>query len=54
MVVPIETAAGPLRVIGSPIRFDDAPSEYREPPRLHEHTREVLGGCAPERITRRS
>ena len=54
MVVPIETAAGPLRVIGSPIRFDDTPSEYREPPRLHEHTREVLGGCAPERITRRS
>ena len=49
MVVSIETAAGPLRVIGSPIRFDDARPEYRAPPRLHEHTRDVLGRRAPER-----
>jgi CoA:oxalate CoA-transferase len=54
MVVAIDTAAGPLRVIGNAIRFDDAPPEYRVPPRLHEHTRDVLGPGAPERITRRS
>jgi len=54
MVVPIETAAGPLRVMGSPIRFDGERPEYREPPRLHEHTRDVLGGCAREPVTRRS
>jgi crotonobetainyl-CoA:carnitine CoA-transferase CaiB-like acyl-CoA transferase len=43
MVVSIETDAGPLRVIGNPIRCTGAPSEYRVPPRLHEHTRELLG-----------
>jgi CoA:oxalate CoA-transferase len=42
MVVTIDTADGPLRLIGSPIRFDDGAQEYRPPPRLHEHTDEVL------------
>ena len=54
MVVTIETAAGPLRVIGSPIRFDGAQPEYHAPPRLHEHTRDLLGPGVSERVTRRS
>jgi crotonobetainyl-CoA:carnitine CoA-transferase CaiB-like acyl-CoA transferase len=43
MVVSVDTAAGPLRMVGNPIRCTDAPQEVRLPPRLHEHTREVLG-----------
>jgi crotonobetainyl-CoA:carnitine CoA-transferase CaiB-like acyl-CoA transferase len=54
MVVSIETADGPLRVIGSPIRFDGTRPEYHEPPRLHEHTEEILGTRPPERVTRRT
>jgi CoA:oxalate CoA-transferase len=54
MVVALETEAGPLRVIGNAIRFDDAPTAYRTPPRLHEHTHEVLGACGHDRVTRRS
>jgi CoA:oxalate CoA-transferase len=47
MIVSIDTAAGPLRMVGSPIRFPDAPGEYRVPPRLHEHTDDLLG-AAPD------
>jgi len=54
MVVSVETAAGPLRMIGSPIRFGDARPEYHPPPRLHEHTDELLAGPRPSQITRRS
>jgi crotonobetainyl-CoA:carnitine CoA-transferase CaiB-like acyl-CoA transferase len=54
MVVSIDTAEGPLRMVGSAIRFDDASAQYRLPPQLHEHTREVLAPCAPGRVTRRS
>src|SRR5207248_196804 len=36
MVVSIETADGPLRLLASPIRFDDGKTEYNPPPRLHE------------------
>ena len=43
MVVDIETADGPLRVLASPIRFSDSETEYKPPPRLHEHTDEVAG-----------
>jgi crotonobetainyl-CoA:carnitine CoA-transferase CaiB-like acyl-CoA transferase len=46
MIVSIDTDEGPLRVIGSPIRFTDATEEYRVPPRLHEHTDEVLGAAS--------
>jgi Uma2 family endonuclease len=53
MVVSIETAGGPLRVIGSPMRFDDARPEYRAPPHLHEHTHDLLGRPGPPRVTRR-
>ncbi len=42
IVVSVDTDAGPLRMIGSPIRFDDARAEYRVPPRLHEHTGELV------------
>jgi CoA:oxalate CoA-transferase len=47
MVVSVDTADGPLRMVGNPIRCSDAPQEYRPPPRLHEHTGEVLGPSAP-------
>jgi crotonobetainyl-CoA:carnitine CoA-transferase CaiB-like acyl-CoA transferase len=42
MVVSVDTPDGPLRMVGNPIRCTDARQEYRVPPRLHEHTREVL------------
>ena len=42
MVVSVDTPEGPLRMVGNPIRCTDARQEYRVPPRLHEHTREVL------------
>jgi CoA:oxalate CoA-transferase len=41
-VVTADTPEGPLRMVGNPIRYTDARQEYRVPPRLHEHTREVL------------
>jgi crotonobetainyl-CoA:carnitine CoA-transferase CaiB-like acyl-CoA transferase len=53
MVVSIETADGPLRVIGSPIRCAGARPEYRAPPRLHEDTEELVGRSAPGRVSRR-
>jgi crotonobetainyl-CoA:carnitine CoA-transferase CaiB-like acyl-CoA transferase len=43
MVVTIDTDEEPLRLVGNPIRFDDGAQEYRLPPRLHEHTDELLG-----------
>ncbi len=42
MVVAVPTHDGPLYLLGSPIRFDDSEPEYRAPPRLHEHTDELL------------
>jgi CoA:oxalate CoA-transferase len=43
MVVAPDNAAGPVRLLGSPIRFDGERAQYRPPPRLHEHTDELLG-----------
>ena len=43
LVVSLETVAGPLRVLGSPIRFDGVRGTYGPPPRLHEHTDSLLG-----------
>ncbi len=43
MVVLLETEAGPLRVLGNPIRFDGERGRYKTPPLLHEHTDDVLG-----------
>lgn len=42
MVVSVETDSGPLRMVSSPIRCTDVEHEYRVPPRLHEHTEEIL------------
>jgi CoA:oxalate CoA-transferase len=42
MVVSVDTNAGPLRMIGNPIRVDGSRGAYRVPPRLHEHTDELL------------
>jgi crotonobetainyl-CoA:carnitine CoA-transferase CaiB-like acyl-CoA transferase len=42
MVVAVDTPEGPLRMVASPIRFDDGHTEYRVPPRLHEHTDDVV------------
>jgi crotonobetainyl-CoA:carnitine CoA-transferase CaiB-like acyl-CoA transferase len=47
MVVSVDTPAGPLWMVGNPIRSDGAIQEYGVPPRLHEHTDEVLGSPAP-------
>jgi crotonobetainyl-CoA:carnitine CoA-transferase CaiB-like acyl-CoA transferase len=41
MVVTVDTPDGPLRMVASPIRFGNSETEYRPPPRLHEHTDEV-------------
>jgi crotonobetainyl-CoA:carnitine CoA-transferase CaiB-like acyl-CoA transferase len=41
MVVSVDTAAGPLRMVGNPIHVVGAAREYSLPPRLHEHTDEV-------------
>ena len=43
MVVSVDTADGPLRMVGNPIRCVGARPEYRIPPRLHEHTDALLG-----------
>jgi crotonobetainyl-CoA:carnitine CoA-transferase CaiB-like acyl-CoA transferase len=43
MVVEIPTDDGPLRLVRSPIHTETALSDYRPPPRLHEHTTELLG-----------
>jgi CoA:oxalate CoA-transferase len=43
MVVSVPTEDGPLYMLGNPVRFDDAPPEYRTPPHLHEHTSDLLG-----------
>jgi CoA:oxalate CoA-transferase len=43
MVVSVDTPEGPLRMVGNPVRCTEAVPVYRPPPRLHEHTGEVLG-----------
>jgi len=45
MVVSIETAAGPLRAVGSPLRIDSAEPRYGAPPLLGEHSEAVLGAA---------
>jgi crotonobetainyl-CoA:carnitine CoA-transferase CaiB-like acyl-CoA transferase len=42
MVVTILTDEGPLRMVGNPIRTGEA-TDFSPPPRLHEHTEELLG-----------
>ena len=48
MVVSVDTPERPLRMVGNPIRCTDTPVEYRPPPHLHEHTRDLLGHAGPE------
>ncbi len=49
MVVSVDTPEGPLRMVGNPIRCPETPSVFRAPPRLHEHTRDVVGPSVPAR-----
>ncbi|HVV75496.1 MAG TPA: CoA transferase [Mycobacteriales bacterium] len=42
MVVTIPTDDGPLRMVGNPIRTGEA-ADFSPPPRLHEHTQDLLG-----------
>ncbi|GMU78033.1 MAG: CoA transferase [Acidimicrobiia bacterium] len=41
-IVAVDTADGPLRMVGNPIRIEGFTPSYRVAPRLHEHTDEVL------------
>jgi len=43
MVVSIETPAGSVRAVGSPLRIEGAEPRYTAPPLLGEHTDAVLG-----------
>jgi crotonobetainyl-CoA:carnitine CoA-transferase CaiB-like acyl-CoA transferase len=49
MVVSLDTPAGPLRLVGNPVRIDGSPPQYRLPPRLHEHTDDVLAEARDRR-----
>jgi CoA:oxalate CoA-transferase len=42
IVVALETGAGSIRLVGSPLRIAGNRPETRLPPRLHEHTDEVF------------
>jgi crotonobetainyl-CoA:carnitine CoA-transferase CaiB-like acyl-CoA transferase len=44
MVISMEVPEGPIRAIGTPIKFSGFKPAYRPPPLLGEHTEEVLGG----------
>lgn len=47
MVVDLPTPDGPLYVLGNPLIVDGERGEYRLPPRLHEHTAEILSRSTP-------
>jgi crotonobetainyl-CoA:carnitine CoA-transferase CaiB-like acyl-CoA transferase len=49
MVVSVDTGDGALRMIGNPIRIEGAHPEYRVPPRLHEHTDDLVSRSAAPR-----
>jgi crotonobetainyl-CoA:carnitine CoA-transferase CaiB-like acyl-CoA transferase len=42
MVVSVDTEDGPLRMVGNPIRIDGEHPSYGVPPRLHEHTDDLI------------
>ncbi|MFM8303230.1 MAG: CaiB/BaiF CoA transferase family protein [Actinomycetota bacterium] len=41
-IVSVDTPAGPLRLVGNPIRCEGATITHRVPPRLHEHTTDLF------------
>jgi CoA:oxalate CoA-transferase len=43
VVAAVDSGDGPLRMVSNPIRCAGTPSAYGPPPRLHEHTEELLG-----------
>ncbi|HTR68894.1 MAG TPA: CoA transferase, partial [Mycobacteriales bacterium] len=47
MVVSVPTDDGPLYLLANPIRGDGMASQYRPPPRLHEHTADLLDAPRP-------
>ncbi|KIC08186.1 CoA-transferase [Leisingera sp. ANG-M1] len=48
MSIPMETAAGPVKLLGNPLNFSRTPVTYRHaPPRCGEGTEEILGADAP-------
>jgi crotonobetainyl-CoA:carnitine CoA-transferase CaiB-like acyl-CoA transferase len=51
MVVSVDTADGSLRMVGNPIHNVGVRQEYRRPPRLHEHTDELLGEPATDQAS---
>lgn len=42
MVVSVQTPEGPLRMIGSPLRFERTVLDCKAPPGLHEHTADLV------------
>jgi crotonobetainyl-CoA:carnitine CoA-transferase CaiB-like acyl-CoA transferase len=48
MVVSVDTDDGPLRMVGNPIRIEGTEPSYRLPPRLHEHTDELVRDAATD------
>jgi crotonobetainyl-CoA:carnitine CoA-transferase CaiB-like acyl-CoA transferase len=45
VVVEMQHAKGPVKVVANPVRLSETPADYRiAPPSLGEHTDEVLGG----------
>jgi len=49
MVVSMETSAGPLRGVGLPIKVEGHRPGYRPPPKLGEHTGEIIDALPPSK-----
>lgn len=47
MVVEIDSEAGPIRLVGNPVKIAGVIAEYRVPPQLGEHTALYLGATVP-------
>ncbi|WP_027259287.1 CaiB/BaiF CoA transferase family protein [Leisingera aquimarina] len=48
MAIGMDTAAGPVKLLGNPLNFSRTPVTYRHaPPRCGEATEEILGASAP-------
>ncbi|MEX0303246.1 MAG: CaiB/BaiF CoA transferase family protein, partial [Leisingera sp.] len=52
MSIPMETAAGPVKLLGNPLNFSRTPVTYRHaPPRCGEGTEEILSSDTPFRTS---